>query len=76
MGKLMLAASDLASGRPLRIKNMPEELIMYSLMEKHHWTPDQIRKIKYKDIKAMLGIDSIFQKVRDSEMKKSKKGKR
>ena len=62
-----MAASDYFSGRPIALKKIPDEIIMYDLIDKHHWTPDQIRNMRAKDIKALTLISSIGAKIRNKK---------
>jgi hypothetical protein len=66
-----MAASDYAAGRQQPIfRKIPDELVMYDLVDRYHWTPDQIRAMKFKDIKALTLISSICSKVQKTKNKK------
>ena len=68
-----MAISDLASGRKISVKPVPEDITYFVLAKEFNWTPDQIDRMGTKKVKKMLTMVSTYNKVINNEMKKANK---
>lgn len=64
-----MAATDYARGRIIRVKPVPEEIMLFSLAQMFHWLPSQIKRENTKDMKGITHILSIYNKIKNQEMK-------
>ena len=65
-----MAAADLASGRPVLAPLVSKEITMFLLAKEFHWTPNQIKEQDAKDIKALIKILSIYNKVYNKKIER------
>jgi hypothetical protein len=65
-----LAAADLATGRPIGVKPVPEELVWFLLGKEFHWSPPQIKAMDKKDVDAMIYILSTYNRVKNQIVQK------
>ena len=70
-----MATSDLASGRQIGIKPVPEEITYLLLAKEFNWTPRQVREMDNKDVSAMMTMVSTYNQVSNKEMEKASKRK-
>ena len=61
-----MASINLARGLP--IQNCPDEITYFLLAKEFHWTPSQIKRESYKDMKGLMTILSNYNKVKNAEM--------
>ncbi|MCD6435529.1 MAG: hypothetical protein J7L15_04005 [Clostridiales bacterium] len=69
----MIAASDLARGKNISIKPIPDEVTYFVLAKEFGWTPQQVKEQNAKDIKAITVILSSFNKTESHEIKMANK---
>jgi hypothetical protein len=63
-----LAATDLAGGRAVAIKPVPVEITMFLLAKEFHWTCDEIRNSRVKDIKGITTILSTYNRIKNEKI--------
>jgi hypothetical protein len=68
-----MAATDLARGRVISVSPTPDEITYFLLAKEFGWLPSQIKKESSKDIKGVLTVMSIYNKVRNSEIERANK---
>ena len=71
-----MAMGDYASGRGISVKPVPDELTFFSFAKEFHWTPDQIRAMRYKDVNAMILMLNVYNKVKNKEIERASKKRR
>jgi hypothetical protein len=71
-----MAMSDYASGRNISVKPVPDELMFFSFAKEFHWTPDQIRSMKAKDVEAMTTMLNVYNRVKNKEIERANKKRR
>lgn len=60
-----MAASELASGRAITVKPVPDEIIWFLLAKEFGWDPETCKRQSSKDIKAITHILSVYNKVKN-----------
>jgi len=70
-----LAAADLALGRPVSVKPVPDELIWFLLEKEFGWSPIEIKANDAKDIRAMTHILSTYNRVKNQKAENEAKRK-
>lgn len=65
----------MAEGRPVKVKGCNREITKFIFAKEFGWTPDQVDNMSYKDYIAMSEILSVYNKVMNREMEKSKRKK-
>lgn len=68
-----MAAADLARGRTVAVVPFPEEITYFLLAKEFGWLPSQIQNESAKDMKGIIHVMSIYNKVRNNEMDKINK---
>ena len=71
-----MAATEYARGRAVTISPTPKEIIFFSLAKEFGWLPSQIEKESNKNMKGIMQVLSIFNKVKNQEIKKRERKNR
>ena len=68
--------SSFSHGKPVSGNSNTDEITYFLLAKEFGWTPNQIREMNAKDVKAIITMLSIYNKVRNREIDNlSKKGR-
>lgn len=75
-----MAAGDLARGRNITVAPVPLEITYFLLAKEFGWLPSQCQNEEYKNLKGIIHVMSVYNKVKNQEIekmnKKSKSGRR
>lgn len=66
-----MAAADFARGRSITVKPVPIEITYFLLAKEFGWLPSQIKNESSKDIKGIMQVLSMYNKVRNQEIEKA-----
>jgi len=58
-----LAAADLALGRTISVRPIPDEITWFLLAKEFGWSPKEIKEMEAKDVRAMTHLLSTFNRV-------------
>lgn len=70
-----MAAADLALGRIISVKPVPDEITWFLLAKEFGWSPKQIKEMDFKDVKAMTHLLSTYNRVSNQKMERDSKKK-
>ena len=62
-----MAAADLALGRIISVRPVPDELIWFLLGKEFGWSPKEIKEMDSKDVRAMTHILSTYNRVKNQK---------
>jgi len=68
-----MAAADLALGRVVSVKPVPDEIIWFLLAKEFGWSPYLIKQNDAKDIRAITHILSVYNKVKNQMIERESK---
>jgi hypothetical protein len=68
-----MAAADLALGRAVSVKPIPEEIIWFLLAKEFSWSPKVIKQNDAKDIRAITHILAVYNKVKNQMVERQNK---
>ena len=72
-----MAATEYARGRNITVNPVPKAIIHFALAKEFGWLPSQIENEPCKNIKGMMQVLSIYNKIQNQETKnKMKKNRR
>ena len=66
-----MAAADFSRGRIITVKPVPLEITYFLLAKEFGWLPSQVKNESSKDIKGIMHVLSMYNKVRNQEIEKS-----
>lgn len=70
-----MAAADLALGRVISVRPVPDELMWFLLGKEFGWSPREIKANDAKDIRAMTHILSTYNRVKNQKLEADAKRK-
>ena len=68
-----MAAADLALGRVISVRPVPDEIIWFLLAKEFGWSPKQIKENDAKDVRAITHLLSTYNRIKNQMAKKNAK---
>ena len=71
-----MAASEYTRGRNITVRPIPKEMMYFSLAKEFNWLPDEIDRQEPRKIKAVMHILSIYNNIKNEEIKQANRKSR